>query len=113
MPSKFVNESINTISSSDIYYNGGPFGFLANDSNNHLLSIVYLHFQLDYGTWKSTLTIESVLNSDYTTYQCIASNALGEDGHNISLTSPNIPDPPLNIEVTMKDYKTVRLKVLI
>jgi len=66
--------------------------------------------QLDYGTWKSTLTIESVLNSDYTVYQCIANNALGEDSHNISLTSPNIPDPPLNLEVTMKDYKTVCLK---
>ena len=58
------------------------------------------------------MTIESVLNSDYTVYKCIASNALGEDSHNISLTSPNIPDPPLNLEVTMKDYKTVRLKVL-
>ena len=69
------------------------------------------YFQLDYGTWKSTLTIESVLNSDYTVYQCIATNALGEDIHNITLTSPNIPDPPLNLEVAMKDYKTVRLKV--
>lgn len=66
--------------------------------------------QLDYGTWKSTLTIESVLNSDYTVYQCIATNALGQDEHNISLTSPNIPDSPLNLEVSMKDYRTVTLK---
>jgi len=66
--------------------------------------------QLDYGTWKSTLKIESVLNSDYTVYQCVANNTLGQDRHNISLTSPNIPDPPLNLEVKMVDYKTVRLK---
>ena len=59
------------------------------------------------------MTIESVLNSDYTVYQCIATNALGQDEHNISLTSPNIPDSPLNLEVSMKDYRTVTLKVLI
>ena len=55
--------------------------------------------------------IESVLNTHFHTYQCIASNSLGEDSLNISLHHKTIPDPPVNLEVTMKDYKTVQLKV--
>ena len=69
------------------------------------------YFQINYGTWKSTMIIESVLNSDYTDYQCVAENELGEDRHNISLTSPSVPDPPEDLEVVMKDYKTVMLRV--
>ena len=68
-------------------------------------------FQIGYSTWESSLTIESVLNTHYNTYQCIASNSLGEDSLNISLHHKTIPDPPVNLEVTMKDYKTVQLKV--
>ena len=68
-------------------------------------------FQIGYSTWESTLTIESVYNSHYTTYQCLASNDLGEDEFNISLTTKSTPEPPVNLEVSMKDYKTVQLKV--
>ena len=73
--------------------------------------ITGLIFQIGYSTWESSLTIESVLNTHYNTYQCIASNSLGEDSLNISLHHKTIPDPPVNLEVTMKDYKTVQLKV--
>lgn len=66
--------------------------------------------KIGYSTWESSLTIESVLNTHYNTYQCIASNSLGEDSLNISLHHKTIPDPPVNLEVTMKDYKTVQLK---
>ena len=67
--------------------------------------------QIGYSTWESSLVIESVLNMHYNTYQCVASNSLGEDSFNISLQQKTIPDPPVNLEVIMKDYKTVRLKV--
>ena len=54
-----------------------------------------------------------MFNKHYNTYQCIASNRLGEDSFNISLQHKTIPDPPINLEVIMKDYKTVQLKVRI
>ena len=73
--------------------------------------LILLVLQIGYSTWESSLVIESVLNTHYHTYQCIASNSLGEDSLNISLHHKTIPDPPVNLEVSMKDYKTVQLKV--
>lgn len=66
--------------------------------------------QVDYGTWKSQLTIQYVNKGDYTTYECIAENKLGEDRHNISLRMPSTPDPPTNLLVTKLDYQTVQLE---
>merc|ERR1712012_29937 len=66
--------------------------------------------KIGYSTWESVLTIESVYNAHYTSYQCFANNTLGEDRFNISLTTKSIPEPPVNLEVTKKDYKTVQLK---
>ena len=57
------------------------------------------------------MTIESTLNVDYTTYQCIAKNKLGEDSHVIELVNPSLPDPPQNLIVTRKDYRTIRMQV--
>ena len=70
------------------------------------------NLKVGYSTWESTLTIESVFNSDYGPYQCLASNELGNDTFNISLTGKARPEPPVNLEVTMtEDQKTVRLRV--
>ena len=77
-----------------------------NHYNNSLL------FKVGYSTWESTLTIESVLNSDHGLYQCWASNELGNDTFNISLTGKARPEPPVNLEVAMtEDQKTVQLRV--
>ena len=70
------------------------------------------NLKVGYSTWESTLTIESVFNSDYGPYQCLASNELGNDTFNISLTGKARPEPPVNLEVTMmEDQRTVRLRV--
>lgn len=66
---------------------------------------------MGYSTWESTLTIESAFNTDYTDYQCYATNELGEDTFNISLTKRSRPEAPVNLEVIMKDYRTVQLRV--
>ena len=53
-----------------------------------------------------------MFNSDYGPYQCLASNELGNDTFNISLTGKARPEPPVNLEVAMtEDQKTVRLRV--
>ena len=59
----------------------------------------------------STLTIEAVYKSDYTDYQCHATNELGEDTFNISLTRRERPEAPVNLEVAVPDYRTVQLRV--
>lgn len=64
----------------------------------------------EFDTWKSQLYIESALFADYTIYECTAENELGEDKFNISLTSPRVPEPPQNLEVSKVDHNAVRLK---
>lgn len=66
--------------------------------------------QLDYATWESTLTIESIQEGDFADYKCVAKNDLGEDSHTISLVQPGLPDPPHNLVVTRHNYKTIRLQ---
>ena len=52
------------------------------------------------------------MNSDLGLYQCLASNELGTDTFNISLTGKARPEPPVNLEVAMtEDQKTVQLRV--
>ena len=53
-----------------------------------------------------------MLNSDHGLYQCLASNELGTDTFNISLTGRTRPEPPVNLEVAMtEDQRTVQLRV--
>jgi len=80
------------------------------DSESYLFNNDGKAKKIGYSTWESTLTIESVLNYHYTTYQCVAKNELGTDTFNISLTTNSIPEPPVNLEVKKKDHKTVELK---
>ena len=59
--------------------------------------------------WKSTLYIQNVGSSDYGSYKCVATNALGSDEHTVVLDVKSHPDPPVDLHSIGVTYEAVNL----
>ncbi|MAD20130.1 MAG: hypothetical protein CMJ52_08060 [Planctomycetaceae bacterium] len=114
--SKFAQNLMHQIDLKCVAYGYPAVKIFWRKAGDHLDSTKYIFDndgrtkKIGYSTWESTLTIESVTNSLYGTYQCVAENDLGKDSFNISLTTKSRPEPPVNLEVIMKNPRTIQLK---
>ena len=61
------------------------------------------------GGWRSVLTISPAQVDDYGDYECVARNAEGVAGVNVTLAKLSKPEPPDNLAIVAKSYNFATL----